>query len=218
MLTVGELATTRPLSVKVLQHHGIDFCCGGGRVLDDACAAKGLDARALLSEVDALEAAARPDERRWDHAPLPALLEHILAVHHRPLDAELPRLDFLVRKVTSVHHDKDPDTMDALRRAWSALAADLVPHMAKEEQVLFPLILAGKGRHVGAPVNVMHQEHEHVGGLLVGLRRLTGDYVVPPEACGSWRALWQGLEALEAGLHRHIHLENNVLFPRALAE
>ncbi len=216
MLTVGELATTRPVSVKVLQRHGIDFCCGGARPLDEACAAKGVALGALLAEVDALETDARPDERRWDEAPLESLVEHILVKHHRPLDSELPRLDHLVRKVTGVHHDTAPDTMQGLRTAWSDLVEDLVPHMKKEEQVLFPWIRSGQGASAAAPVQVMESEHEHVGQTLAELRRLTNDYVVPDEACGSWRALWHGLEALEADLHRHIHLENNVLFPRAL--
>lgn len=216
MLTVGELATTRPVSVKVLQRLGIDFCCGGARPLEEACAARGVALPTLLAEVDALEAAARPDDRRWDGAPLDALIDHILAKHHRPLDTELPRLDHLVRKVTGVHYTKDPATMDGIRAAWAELVEDLVPHMKKEEQVLFPWIRAGQGTSAGGPVQVMEAEHEHVGAVLVALRRLTNDYVVPEEACGSWRALWQGLEALEEDLHRHIHLENNVLFPRAL--
>lgn len=216
MMTVGELATTRPLSVKVLQRLGIDFCCGGGRALDEACAARSVDADALLAEVAGLESGARPDERRWDQAPLVDLVDHILVKHHRPLDTELPRLGALLRKVTGVHYDKDPDRMDGLRLAWSDLQEDLVPHMAKEESVLFPWIQAGQGASAGSPIQVMEAEHERVGEILVALRRLTDDYVVPEEACGSWRALWQGLEALEADLHRHIHLENNVLFPRAL--
>jgi regulator of cell morphogenesis and NO signaling len=215
-LTVAELATTRPLSVKVLQRHGIDFCCGGGRVLEQACAGRSVDVATLLAEVSAEEAAAQPDTERWDTAPLSTLIDHIVARHHRPLDTELPRLDQLVRKVTRVHHDKDPATMDALLRVWTELTDDLVPHMLKEERALFPLILSGRGAYAGAPVSVMEAEHTQMGELLAELRRLTGGYVAPPEACGSWRALWQGLEALEADLHQHIHLENNVLFPRAL--
>lgn len=216
MMTVAQLATTRPQSVKVLQRHRIDFCCGGARPLDEACADRAITVDALLGEVAAVELAATPDLRRWDDAPLDALLDHIEARHHRPLDGELPRLDALVRKVTAVHHDKDPARMDALRRTWGDLLDDLVPHMAKEEQVLFPWIRSGRGASAGAPIHVMETEHVHVGGLLTELRRLTDDYVPPAEACGSWRALWAGLEALEQDLHRHIHLENNVLFPRAL--
>lgn len=215
-MTVAELVTTRPNAVKALQRHGIDFCCGGGRPLDEACAARGLDAGALLAEVDALDRVGRAPARRWESAPLDELIDHILERHHRPLDAELPRLDALVRKVTAVHHDKDPKTMDGLRAAWGELQADLLPHMEKEEQLLFPWIREGQGASAGAPISVMEVEHQQVGELLSTIRRLTGAYTVPAEACGSWRALWQGLEALEADLHEHIHLENNVLFPRAL--
>lgn len=216
MMTVAQLVTTRPNAVKALQRHGIDFCCGGGRPLDEACAARGLDPDTLLAEVDALDTAGRRPLRSWETAPLDELIDHILERHHRPLDAELPRLDALVRKVTAVHHDKDPKTMVDLRAAWSELQEDLLPHMEKEEQLLFPWIREGQGASAGAPIQVMEIEHQRVGELLSTIRRLTGAYTVPAEACGSWRALWQGLEALEADLHEHIHLENNVLFPRAL--
>ncbi len=220
MMTVSELATSRPLSVRVLQRHGIDFCCGGARPLDAACTARGLRAETLLQEVDAVEAEARPDARRWDQAPIPELVAHILARHHRPLDTELDRLDFLVGKVTTVHHDKDPAMMDGIRQAWQDLLDDLLPHMKMEEDLLFPRILAGvragPDPGLGSPIEVMEEEHKAVGRTLATLRALTKDYVVPDEACGSWRALWQGLEALEADLHQHIHLENNVLFQRVL--
>lgn len=216
-MTVGTLATQRPQSVKVLQRHGIDFCCGGARPLDAACASKGLDPAALLDEVAAEESQRNTADVRWDHAPLGELVAHVLARHHRPLDAELPRLDGLVRKVARVHHDRDPAGFDRLVGLWEALCEDLEPHMMKEERILFPAILAGRGRDVGGPVSVMHADHDALGEILVGLRDLTGDYTPPADACGSWRALYQGLSDLEADLKLHIHLENNVLFPRALA-
>ena len=216
--TVATLATERPHSVRVLQRHGIDFCCGGQRTLDDACAQRGITADILLTEVADEEARALPSPRRWDDAPLPELVDYLLVHHHRPLDSELPRLSALINKVCSVHHDRDPERFDALRSTWRALIDDVIPHMAKEEQVLFPWITAGNGADAGGPIQVMEEEHIVVGALLAQLRRLTDNYQAPAEACGSWRALWSGLEALEADLHTHIHLENNVLFPRALQE
>ncbi len=216
--TVAMLATERPIAVRILQRHGIDFCCGGHRSLAEACAQSGITADLLLAEVTAEEQRAAPSPRRWDAAPLPELVNYLLIQHHRPLDTELPRLTGLVNKVCSVHRDLDPTGFDAIRSTWLALRDDLVPHMEKEEQVLFPWIMAGKGGDAGGPIATMEQEHVAVGGLLKELRALTNDYRVPEEACGSWRALWAGLEALEADLHTHIHLENNVLFPRALDE
>ena len=200
----------------MLQRHGIDFCCGGQRSLAEACLQRGITADILLSEVAAEEARALPSPRRWDDAPLPELIAYVLVKHHRPLDTELPRLSALINKVCSVHHDVDPDRFDALRATWRALLDDLVPHILKEEQVLFPWILAGNGGDAGGPIQLVEEEHLIVGSLLAQLRRLTDSYQAPPDACGSWRALWSGLEALEVDLHTHIHLENNVLFPRAL--
>ncbi len=213
--TVADLASRRPRSVAVLQRHGIDFCCGGKRPLVDACAKVGVEPATLLAEVAAAEDSG-DNSIRWDEAPLSALIDHLIARHHRPLDTELPRLEAMARRVLKVHGDKDPERFEKLLELVLALRAELEPHMVKEETILFPWILGGRGRDAGAPVRVMLMEHEAVGSLLASLREVTDDFVVPYMACGTWTALWQGLEALEADLHRHIHLENNILFPRAL--
>lgn len=170
--------------------------------------------RSLAEE--GLAQAAHAIEQEWNDKPLNDLVDHILTVHHRPLIAELPRLGRLVEKVTSVHDDTDPEQMTALRGVWQSLVADLEPHIEVEERVLFPWIRNPNGIAPAGPIEVMEADHERVGDLLRELRRLTNDYVVPANACGSWRALWQGLDALDEDLHRHIHLENNILFPRAL--
>jgi regulator of cell morphogenesis and NO signaling len=213
--TIAQIATTRPVAVKVFQRHGVDFCCGGQRPLDEACRAKGLDPDAILAEISAEEQRSQRTDRRWDDAPVGELVDHILAKHHRPLDEELPRLVMLARKVARVHGDHEP-RLEILETLVIDLVEDLVPHMEKEEQILFPWILRGEGRTAAGPVQVMEEEHEQVGDILRRIRSITGDYDIPAQACGSWRALWTGLEALEADLHEHIHLENNVLFPRVL--
>jgi regulator of cell morphogenesis and NO signaling len=215
--TVADLAARRPLSVAVLQRHGIDFCCGGQRPLEAACATAGIDTTALLAEVEQAEDTGDAGIR-WDEAPLPTLIDHLIERHNRPLDAELPRIEAMARRVLKVHGPRDPERFEKLLELVLALRAELEPHMVKEEAVLFPWILRGNGRDAGAPVRVMLMEHEAVGALLQGLRDTTDDFVVPLVACATWRALWQGLEALEADLHQHIHLENNILFPRALRE
>jgi len=211
--TVADVARRGVTATRVLQRHRIDFCCGGGRPFDEACAARGVDPEIVLSEIDGETFA--PDETDWSTAPLADLVEHIIVRFHEPLRLELPRLAELAQKVARVHAERDR-RLPALRDAFLALATELLPHMDKEEQILFPWIVGGRGRSAGGPVRAMEAEHDHAGGLLRELRTLSDDYTLPEEACGSWRALWEGLETLEADLHAHIHLENNILHPRAL--
>jgi regulator of cell morphogenesis and NO signaling len=215
--TVGELAAQEPAALKVLSRHGIDFCCGGGRPLVEACAQAGITVGALLDEVRRETAQPKTaEEPRWAEEPLDRVIAHILERFHRPLHLELPRLSGLAQKVEAAHGPKDPERFRAIREAYESLRYELEPHLAKEEQILFPWIALGRGASAGPPIRVMLMEHETAGELLGQLRKLTDDYRVPEEACPTWRALWEGLERLEADLMEHIHLENNVLFPRAL--
>ena len=211
---VRDFAVELPLSTRVFHRHHIDFCCGGGVPLEDACAARGLDPAAVLAEIEA-EAERASDGTRWDKEPLEALIQHILVTFHEPLTEELPRLDALARKVARVHGGKGYELAE-LARLFAGLRVELEQHMEKEEQVLFPLILQGRGAMALAPITVMESEHDGAGEILRRLREITHDYAVPEGACTSWRALWAGLEQLEHDLHEHIHLENNVLHPRAL--
>lgn len=214
---VGQLAAQHPLATRVFARHGIDFCCGGGEPLGAVCTSKGLETAVILAEIaKELEVADRSVER-WDMAPLDALIEHIMVTYHQPLYEELPRLEAMARKVLDVHRDKDPQRLSELFSIYLEIEAELKQHMMKEEQILFPMIRQGQGARTGGPVAVMEREHEAVGAALRRIRELTDGYTVPAEACNTWRALWRGLEALEKDLHQHIHLENNILFPRALA-
>jgi len=215
--TVGQLAAERPASVKVFHRHGIDFCCGGGISLEQACEKRGLDTTEVRREIADEENRNPGDPDAWQSRPLGELIDHIVASYHRPLDEELPRLEGLARKVARVHGERHPE-LQPLLEACLELAQDLGPHMMKEEQVLFPAIGVGNKGFIPQPIEVMQMEHETMGELLAGIRELTGGFVVPEDACGSFRALFNGLEALEQSLHEHIHLENNILFPRALRE
>jgi len=214
---VGELATEHPLATRVFARHGIDFCCGGGRRLADACEAEGVDVAAVLSELET-ELAGHADEGvRWDAAPLPDLIDHIVRTFHEPLREELPRLEAMARKVEEVHGTKDPERLHAVHASIRSLQAELLLHMRKEEEILFPLIRDGRGALAGGPISVMESEHDEAGSLLRQLDTLTDHYRAPEDACNTWRALWAGLAELERTMHLHIHLENNILFPRALA-
>ena len=213
--SLAALATRIPSASRVFMRHSLDFCCGGRRSVADACAERGLDPRAILDEI-----AAAPDDGRasWQDRPLAELIDHIIETHHRPLDEELPRLAAMAKKVFAVHADKDPERLAALAAVVQRVADDLAQHMHKEESVLFPWIVNGHGRTAGQPVRVLMSEHDDTAKDLARIRELTDDFVPPRGACATWRALWLGLEALDADLRTHIHLENNVLFPRALAQ
>ena len=215
--TVGELAAEHPLATRIFGRHGIDYCCGGGRPLEDVCQEKGLDTEAVLEEIRKELETPDASEERWTQAPLGELIDHILVTYHRPLDEELPRLEAMARKVLDVHGEKDPERLAELLSVYLGLKAELEQHMMKEEQILFPMIKQGHGAMALGPISVMRHEHDSAGAALRRLRELTDDYEPRPDACNTWRALWHGLGALEKALHQHIHLENNILFPRALA-
>lgn len=213
---VGTIAAEHPLATRVFSRHGIDFCCGGGRPLEEVCVEKGLEPDAVLAEI--LKELATTDgfAENWTNAPLDHLMDHILHAYHKPLWEELPRLDQMAQRVLEVHREKNPEGLSELARIVVALRGELEQHMMKEEQILFPMVRRGQGFMADGPISVMEYEHEAAGAALRRLRELTNDYEVPAEACNTWRALWHGLAALEKELHEHIHLENNILFPRAL--
>ncbi len=212
---VGQIAAEHPLATRVFARHGIDFCCGGGRPLQEICEGKGLDVASIVTEIEAELSEDDGAAARWDDAEPSDLIDHIIATYHRPLMEELPRLEFMADKVNRVHGDKMPDVLPQLLSTFLALKAELDAHMQKEEQILFPMIRSGQGSQATAPMSMMEHEHESAGSALAKLRDLTNDYTVPEGACNTWRALWVGLEQLETDMHEHIHLENNILFPKA---
>jgi regulator of cell morphogenesis and NO signaling len=162
-------------------------------------------------------------EDRWDQVPLGDLIDHILAVHHQPLHEELPRLESMAHKVLTkgclrcVHQNKDPERLTEVHALCLELTAELKQHMMKEERILFPMIKQGRGAMAVGPISVMGHEHDWVVTTLRRLHELTNGYEVPAEACKRWIVWGHGLAALEEALHQHIHLENDILFPRALA-
>ena len=212
---LADLAVSFPAASRVFHRHGLDFCCHGRRPLGEACAEAGLDAQSVVAEI-AAEQALAPELPRWDEKPIAELVDHIVGFYHRRLREELPELVALATRVESRHADK-ASCPHGLRAHLEAVHAAVLDHLAKEEQVLFPAILAGRGRLVAGPISVMESEHDDHAADLRETRRLTADLVAPAEACTSWRALYLRLAAFEAELMDHIHLENNVLFRRVLA-
>ena len=212
--TLAELAVLHPAAARVFYRNRLDFCCGGRRPLADACRERDLDPQAILDAIDA-ENPMVGERTRWESAPLEALVAHIVETYHHRLRLALPDLVAMARKVEARHAAK-PECPTGLAAHLEAMHASVLDHLRKEEQILFPMIVAGMGSRTSAPVHVMELEHEHHGDDLQGIRRLTSDLTPPPTACPTWRALYLGLQQLEEELMEHIHLENNVLFRRAL--
>lgn len=226
--SVGQLVAEDPGRARLFERLGIDYCCGGRSTLDLACRKKGLDVASVLHRLAAGEHEAEPqhdghgafDEQT---ATLGELMDHIVTRHHAYLYRELPRLAALAAQVVRPHGTRHPELRE-VRDVFDSLRNDLKFHLLKEEKVLFPLIArleAAIGRpevsrgRVGNPILAMEHEHDDAGAALARLRTLTDGYTPPSDACPTYRALLEGLAALEADLHLHIHEENNILFPRA---
>ncbi len=212
--TVAELVLEQPARARVFEELGLDYCCGGKTPLDEACAARGV---AVEQAVTALEAAAEAPthERDWTTAPLVELCDHIVLEHHDRLREELPRLETLLDKVVRAHSDERPSLVE-LRNTFAALRRDLEEHLATEEELLFPLVRAG-GPYDTDQVTELEHDHEWAGSALARMRELTDGYELEQALCNTHRATLEALRELELDLHQHIHEENNVLFPRALA-
>lgn len=223
---VSQLVTDRPERFRVFEKWGIDYCCGGKGPLGEACAAQGLDADAVVADLAASDARV-PEEAEgdWATATIPDLVENIVSTHHAYLQQALPELRKLSAQVVAAHAERHPELAE-VREVLLGLAAELDSHLMKEEQILFPLCLQLSQAstlpesHCGTvqnPIRVMEFEHDSAGRALARLRELTADYTPPADACPTYRAFLQTLAELEVDLHRHIHKENHILFPRAIA-
>jgi regulator of cell morphogenesis and NO signaling len=226
---VADLAVAHAGTIRVFQAYGIDYCCGGRRALSEVCRERGLDFAAVSEAVRAAMAPAAAPVFDWAGAPLDDAADRIVAVYHVPLRAELVRLGEMADKVRRVHGERHPEVFE-VAASLQALVEDVTPHMMKEERMLFPYLArlaaaARAGRATGGspfgtvanPIRVMEAEHEAVGEIVAGLRRTTGGYTAPEDACNTFRGLYHGLAALERDLHEHIHVENNIVFPRAVS-
>ena len=226
---VGDVVASDFRTAAVFQRFGIDFCCGGRRSIADACRGAGVDQEAILSALEALrpEDASADDVASW---PIGRLVAQILETHHVYIRESIPVISNYLEKLVSVHGAKHPE-LTRIENAFRQMSRDLAPHLMKEEHVLFPYIAellewaeAKDGRprsspfgSVGNPIRMMEREHEEVGSEMRLIRELTGDFTPPEDGCTTYRVAFSELQRFEQDLHRHVHLENNVLFPRALA-
>jgi regulator of cell morphogenesis and NO signaling len=223
--TVSEMLRERPARSRVFEKFRIDYCCGGKLPLKDACEKREVAVETVLEELLASDAAASADDG-LDFAtmPLNELADHIVSTHHAYLAEELPRLAAMASRVAKVHGDSDERLVE-LDRVLEALIMELQAHMSKEEQILFPVISLmaetntmhnARFGTIANPIRMMEHEHDDAGNGLERMRDLTDGFTPPDWACGTYRALLDGLATLEKDMHQHVHKENNILFPRAL--
>lgn len=223
---VRDLVLENPGAARVFEKFGIDYCCGGSQTLADACKAANRSVEEVAAAIEKSEPAT--SERDWRDATLTELAQYIVDNHHAFTQSEINRLTDLLAKVVNVHGRNHPE-LARVASIFDGLAQELRMHMMKEEQLLFPYIAeleeAARMKRrppapmfgtVQNPVAAMIIEHEASGQQLEKMREITNGYKAPPDACTSYRLLYQGLPAFEADLHQHIHLENNILFPRSI--
>ena len=231
--TIRELVGRFPQTRKIFEQYRIDYCCGGGKCLAEAARENQATLSDLVRDIEtalvATSTRTATAEKDWYAALLRELIDHILQVHHAYMKEALPRLRGLVRKVLQAHGAQHGAMLRQVQDLYDALDTELTNHLRKEEEVLFPYIVAAEAHRdggpegpaacfgsVGNPIRQMEHEHESAGAALAQIRKVTGGYALPDDACPTFRALYEELERMEADLHQHIHLENNILFPRAI--
>ena len=227
-MTVREVTTQVPESTRIFEKLKIDYCCGGGRPLVEACDSAGVEVDVVIEMLADLRQPSESGVIDFQKLSLSELITHIVETHHIFTRSEMARVEALIAKVLNAHSANHPELLK-VQNLFQRLCADLKPHMFKEEQILFPYIVAMEqavtnGRPfpfapfgtVKNPVLMMTKEHDTAGEILCELRLVTADYRVPPDGCMSYHTLYRALEGFEKDLHQHIHLENNVLFPKAI--
>jgi regulator of cell morphogenesis and NO signaling len=225
--TVKEIALSNPGAKRILEQAGVDYCCGGGQSLHDACAHSGVPAEEILKRLRENTEKVGPADENWTSAPLGELTRHIVEKHHRFVREAISRVQALLAKVKGKHGANHPEIAE-IEKLFLELGHEMTMHMQKEEMILFPYIEAlarsAQGNEtleppffqtVRNPIQAMMKEHDAAGELLRAMRDASRGYVLPADACMSYRELYESLIAFEADLHTHVHLENNILFPRA---
>lgn len=226
--TLKEIAVSSPAAARVLEEVGVDYCCGGNHSLEEGCAGTGVASEEILARLRASAEQARPEDADWRSAPLAELTEHIRQKHHGYVRETIPRVSALLEKVKGKHGANHPE-IALLEGLFQQLGREMIAHMQKEEIILFPYIeRLEQSRNSGAalerpffqsvrnPVQMMMNEHDAAGNLAKQIREACSNYAPPANACSSYQRLYGELRQFEADLHMHVHLENNILFPRAV--
>lgn len=225
-VTVGQLAREIPSAVRFFEKVGLDYCCGGGKTLEEACHSSSLQVETVIASLETLADKDRltPSSKNWNDVSLTDLVDHIVDTHHVTVQSEVPRLKQLIDKMCGAHGEKRPEFL-RVQRLINHLQEDLNAHLQKEEVVLFPFVkelesaLDQKGplphacfATVLSPITVMETEHETAGAVLAEIR----DEIMDRSGCPTCQEFFRTFDAFEADLHQHIHLENNILFPKVI--
>ena len=225
--TIGEIVAKDYRKAQVFKNLGIDFCCGGKKTLNEVCGTKGIDVELVKAELSATENIEQ-NTHDFDKWHLDFLVDYIINIHHNYVRENIPFINELAIKVAKVHSGHHPEAIE-VATIFKGLAADLSLHLMKEENVLFPyikeLVAAEKNGSkitpasfgtVDNPTQMMETEHEQAGEDLIHIRKVTDNYTLPSDACTSYTILYKKLQEFENDLFNHVHLENNILFPKAI--
>ena len=219
--TIGQIVTDDIRTANIFKKHGLDFCCGGGKTIQSACVENEVNLTELLHDIDAVLLQSDSVED-YQSMKLDVLIDHIYNNHHKYIYEHGPVTAEFINKVAYVHGERHPETIE-IAKLYNELLAELQQHMMKEEQILFPAIkrmLNESGSissFVNSPISMMQMEHENAGNILKKMNALSGGYELPEDACNTYRAAYANLKEMENDIHLHIHLENNILFPKAIA-
>jgi len=228
-MTIGEIVASDYRTAAVFQRHGIDFCCNGGRTLERGCRDAGADTATIVRELEEATSASDQVLPRFNSWDVPALVSYIVANHHAYVREMLPLLISHSRKIAEAHRNRHPE-LPRVAQLVQQIADEMTVHMMKEEQILFPYMVrlaAAEARgftapaapfgSIANPIHRMEAEHESAGHIMLELRELTDGFKRPDDACSTYAICLQELETFERDLHTHVHLENNLLFPKAAA-
>lgn len=227
MKTIGEIVSDDYRTAQVFKRHGLDFCCGGGRTVSEACEKKGVDPETITRELTMLGDGNGTSHNYKDWSP-DFLIDYIINNHHNYVRNKLPEIHLYAAKVARVHGASHPENVKILKR-FEVLASALKEHLKKEEEILFPYVkILVEAERTGEkpeapdfitaenPIRMMEAEHEDAGKEMEEIRQLSNDFSPPADACATYRVLYENLKEFRDDLHKHVHLENNILFPKAL--
>lgn len=219
---LGEIVADDFRSAAIFKSAGIDFCCGGNKSIGEACKEKGIDAEKLVQDLQSLESQKAVPGQNFNEWDLKFLADYIVNIHHSFVKKNLPDLVFYTRKIASVHGENHSELLE-VADLFGRISSELTQHLRMEEEVLFPAIaraLVNRSdedvRIIKSEIARMSGEHEFAGGAMDRINQITNGYLVPEDGCNTYRVAFRLLEQFEDDLHVHVHLENNILYPKSL--